>query len=56
MSLTLILIRLSSVNLEVGRLGPTCESEKHKHIRHGVTHIFGSQCIKHTSNGFKFVL
>lgn len=39
MSLTLILIRLSSVNFEVGRLGQTCESEQHKHIRHGVIRI-----------------
>lgn len=56
MSLTLILTRLSSVNLEVGRLGPTCESVQHEHIRHGVIHIFESQCIKHTIKGLKFVL
>lgn len=40
MSLTLILTRLSSVNLEVGRLGPTCESEQHKHIRYGFIHVY----------------
>lgn len=39
MSLTLILTRLSSVNLDVGKLGPTCELEQHQHITRCYTYM-----------------